>query len=82
MSKIYIVFFQSQETGSDNRRRNAATQTGSVILVSADIHANTAEDTVYGARPRMDRKIPTNYTIPNEYDEVTHLWFLFNMNNP
>ena len=73
MSQIYIVSFQSQETGSDNCQRNAATQTDTVILVSADIHANTADDTLRGARPRMDRKLPSNYTIPNEYDEVTHL---------
>ena len=70
MCKIYIVSFQSQGTRTDNCQVNAATQTGSVILVSADIHA---EDTVRGARPRMDSKIPSNYTIPNEYDEVTHL---------
>ena len=73
MSKIYIVSFQSQETSSDNCQRNAATQTDSAISVSADIHATTAEDTVCRARPRMNRKIPANYTIPNEYDEVTHL---------
>ena len=73
MSKIYIVSFHSQETGSDNYQRNAATQMDSVILVSADVHHNTADDTLYGARPRMDSKIPANYTIPNEYDEVTHL---------
>ena len=73
MSKIYIVSFHSQETGSGNCQRNAARQTDSVILVSVDIHHNTADDTVCGARPRMDSKIPANYTIPNEYDEVTHL---------
>ena len=70
MSKIYIVSFQSQETSSENCQRNATTETDSVILVSADIHA---EDTACGARPRMGRKLPANYTIPNEYDEVTHL---------
>ena len=73
MSKIYIVSFQFQETSSDNCQANAVMQTGSGILVSVDICDNTAEDTVCGARPRMDRKITSNYTIPNEYDEVTHL---------
>ena len=73
MSKIYVVSFQFQETGSDNCQGNAAMQTGSGVLVSADVCDNTAEDTVCRAIPRMDSKITSNCTIPNEYDELTHL---------
>ena len=73
MSNVYIVSFHSQKTGLDNCQGNVAMQTDSGILVSADVCGNTTDDTVCGAIPRMVSNITSNYTIPNECDEVTHL---------